>query len=133
VHLYALITNVIFHTLKSHQLIYCCVEYCQLYAHESNTFLFEKYAIQTNGTDKPPKPPLPFRARGLLSNTPIPRPTPPSPPQTASRSNQPFCHNTLSGHRHTHRPTHGIGDWSISRALTLCYIDNERRANKFPR
>jgi len=46
-----------------------------------------------------------------------------SPPQTASGSSQPFCHNTLFG------PTDGIGDNSIPRALTLHYIDRERRAN----
>jgi len=40
---------------------------------------------------------------------------PHSPPQTASRSNQPFCHNTLSGHtdRPTDRTTDGLGDNSV--------------------
>jgi len=36
-------------------------KYCQLFTHESNTFLFLKYtqnAIQTNG-EKNPKPPVP--------------------------------------------------------------------------
>jgi len=49
-----------------------------------------------------------------------------SPSQTASGSNQPFWHNTLSGQ--TDRPTHGIRDRSIPRALTFYYIDSERRA-----
>ena len=36
---------------------------------------------------------------------------PHSPPQTASESNQPFCHSTLARRtdRHAHRPTDGIG------------------------
>jgi len=38
----------------------------------------------------------------------------------------PFCHNILCGH--TDRPTYGINDRSIPRALTLCYIDRQRRA-----
>jgi len=35
-----------------------------------------------------------------------------SPPQTASGSNQPFCHNTLSGptNRQTDRPTNSVGN-----------------------
>ena len=41
------------------------------------------------------------------SNTPLPRPTH-SPPQTASGSNQTFCHSTLS--RHTDRLRDGIGN-----------------------
>jgi len=39
---------------------------------------------------------------------------PHSPPQTASRSNQPFCHSKLSVQ--TDRPTHGIGDRCVPRA-----------------
>jgi len=50
------------------------------------------------------------------SNVPIPQPTH-SPPQTASRSNEPFYHNTLSGL--TGRLTDGIGDNYVPRALTL--------------
>ena len=50
-------------------------------------------------------------------------------PRRASGSNQPFCHSTLSGSdRQTDRTTDGIGDNSIPRALTLCFIDSERRA-----
>jgi len=47
---------------------------------------------------------------------------PHSSPQTTSRSNQPLCHNTPSGHtdrptdRQTDITTHGIGDRSILRA-----------------
>jgi len=43
-----------------------------------------------------------------------------SPPQTASRSIQPFCHNTLSGQ--TDRPTDrsdDLGEKLVSRVLTL--------------
>jgi len=52
-----------------------------------------------------------------------------SPPQTASGSNQPFCHNTLSGP--TDQPTDGIGESSVPRALTLYCVDRERHAKKF--
>ena len=61
-------------------------KYCQLFMHESNTFLFKntlKNAIQTNEGEKRPKHPLPLGRRGshLI-------------PQTASRSTQPFFHNS---------------------------------------
>jgi len=52
---------------------------------------------------------------------------PHSPSQTASGSNRPFCHSTFSGH--TGRPTDAICERSVRRALTLYYIDSERRAN----
>jgi len=76
-----------------------------------------------------PQPPFPLEARGPPpSSTPISRPTPLTlAVQTASGSNQPFCHITLC--RQTDRPTHGIGDKSVKTALTLCCIDSERRAN----
>jgi len=45
---------------------------------------------------------------------------PHSPSQTTSRSDQPFCHNTLS--RHTDRLTDGIGDRSIPLALILAIL-----------
>jgi len=52
-----------------------------------------------------------------------------SPPQAESGSNQPFCHNTLSGQTDTQ-----TNRWDrrqlYPRALTLYYIDRERRAKK---
>jgi len=42
------------------------------------------------------------------------------PPQTASRSNQPFCHSTPFWP--TDRPTDGIGDRSVPRAAYACCI-----------
>jgi len=54
-----------------------------------------------------------------------------SPPQTASGSNQPFCHNTLSGQTNqpTDQPTDGIGNNSIPKLFILYYIDREWRAD----
>ena len=52
---------------------------------------------------------------------------PHSPLQTAAGTNQPFYHNTFSGP--TDRPTDRIGNRSVRKALTLYYIDRERRAN----
>jgi len=64
--------------------------------HESNIFMFKKHAIPTNGNEKPPKPPVPFWAHGHHQIHPsLNRPH--SPFQMASKSNQPFRHNTLSG------------------------------------
>ena len=43
----------------------------------------------------------------------------------ASESTQPFCHSTLSDRHtdtHTHRPTNGLGDRSVRRALTLAEL-----------
>jgi len=56
---------------------------------------------------------------------------PHSPPLTASGSNQPFCHSTLSGH--TDRPTdRQTGRWDRRQVYTISayarYIDRERRA-----
>jgi len=55
---------------------------------------------------------------------------PHSPSQTASGSNQPLCRSTLSGatdeRTQTDRPTHGIGDRSVRRALTLYHSDSKR-------
>jgi len=53
-------------------------KYYQLFTHESNTFLLNKYAIETNGAFTPTKLPLPLGVREPVtpSNTPIPRPTP---------------------------------------------------------
>jgi len=47
-----------------------------------------------------------------------------SPSETASGSNQPSCHSTLSGptDRHTHRPTDGLGDRSTPLTLTLAIL-----------
>jgi len=44
---------------------------------------------------------------------------PHSPSQTASTSNQPFCHSTLSGPTDRHTPTGGLGNRSTPLALTL--------------
>jgi len=66
-----------------------------------------KYAIEINERfrgDKPPKPPLPLRhLDSHQTHECLSRPH--SPSQTASVSNQPFCHSTLSGltDRHTFR------------------------------
>jgi len=49
--------------------------------------------LQWVTANSPPKLPLPLRRSPPKSNTPIPSPTP-LPSQTASGSNQPFCHNT---------------------------------------
>jgi len=90
---------------------------------ESNTFLCEKYAIETNGVF------FAFETNGAKnSETSVPLGNldphliheclsqPHSPPQTASGSIQPFCHSTLSGHtdRLIDRPTDGIDDSSIA-------------------
>jgi len=67
--------------------------------------LRNKVSIGFNGTLKfTPKTAPSLSTITTPSNTPIPRPTP-SPPQTASRSSQPFCYSTLSGptERHTDR------------------------------
>jgi len=50
-------------------------KYSHVFTHESNTFLFQKYAIQINGTEKSPKPPLALGARGPPNNTWMPKPT----------------------------------------------------------
>jgi len=47
-------------------------------------------------------------------------PTHQSPPQTASRSNQPFLHNTLSGQ--TDGPTDGLGDKSVYQPPRLRWL-----------
>ena len=59
--------------------------------------------------------------------------------QTASGSNQPFCHSTLSGptERQTNRPTPTQTDrWARRQVYTISayarYIDRERRANNYP-
>jgi len=57
-----------------------------------------------------PETPLSFEARGLPSNTPIPRLTPLTTP-TASGSNQPFCHSILSGHTDTYKPYGHYTQW----------------------
>jgi len=59
----------------------------------------------------------------IPSNTPISRPIPLTTPNGIG-SNQPFCHNTLSGQ------IDGLGDSCVPKALTLYYIDSERCANK---
>ena len=87
--------------------------------------------LEWHGPNSPPKLPLPLRRSPPMS-TPIPRLTP-SPPQAASRCNQPFCCNTLFGP--TNGPTYRQTErWerynSIPRALTLYYVDRERRAKK---
>ena len=55
---------------------------------------------------------------------------PHSPSQTASTSNQPFCHSTLSGP--TDKQTH-TDRWARQQVYTISayarYIDRERRAN----
>jgi len=64
--------------------------------------------------------------RGSLpqSNTPIPRPNLYSPPQTASRSSQPFCHSIPSGRtdRQTDLPT---DRWATSTGLTLYILTSD--------
>jgi len=50
--------------------------------------------LQWDAPHSPPKLPLPLRRSPPKSNTPFPRLTH-LPPQTASGSNQPFCHNSL--------------------------------------
>ena len=55
-----------------------------------------KNAVQTEGDEKRPKPFFPLRHIDLhLIHPSLDRPQ--SPPQSASRSNQPFCHSTASG------------------------------------
>ena len=83
---------------------------------------------------KTPKTSPSLEACGPPFNTPILPAY--SPPQTAFGSNQPFCHSTFSGQtdrqtdRHPNQHTrHETGDRSVRRALTLYYIDSERRAN----
>ena len=57
-------------------------KYCQLFIHESNTFLGDQYVIppiHKNGganAEKCQKQSLPLEAHGPLSNTSMPRPTP---------------------------------------------------------
>ena len=57
--------------------------------------------------------------------------------QTASGSNQRFCHSTPTGltnrqtDRHTHRPTDGLSKKLVTRVLRPMLFDRERRINKF--
>jgi len=100
--------------------------------HRSRTITQQSpHYLQWNAPNSPQNCPFPFNDHQPPSNTPIPQPTPLTTP-TASGSNQPFCHNTLSGQTdcQTNRLTDGIGDNSIPRALTLYCIDWERRARK---
>jgi len=81
----------------------------QIFSHEPNTFLcqWRNGKSHTNkATSKTPKPPIPLGACAPPSNTSIP-PLTPLTTQTASRSNQPFCHSTPSGQ--TNRET----DWQM--------------------
>jgi len=71
--------------------------------------------------NSPPKLPFPFdHNRPHLIHLSLDRSH--SPSQTASGSNQPFCHSTLLGHRQTDRLTDGIGDRSTPLALTLTIL-----------
>jgi len=70
-----------------------CIEYISV----------QKHAIQTNGNEKKPKLPSPFARGPYLIHPSLDRPH--SPPQTASRSNQPCCHNIHFPDRQTDRPT----------------------------
>jgi len=67
-------------------------KYCQLFMHELNTFLFKKYTIQTNGNEKPGKPPNPL---GHVDPHPIHEclSRPHSPIQTTVRSIHKLSHN----------------------------------------
>jgi len=81
-------------------------KYCQLFTHESNTKIHSKTSFKpmsekTQNYSFPLGPWAP-------SNTPI-LDRPHSPPQTASRSNLPFCHSTTSGQ--TDQPTDQSCPW----------------------
>jgi len=82
--------------------------------------------LQWDASHLPPELPLPLRRSPPQSNIPIHRLTPLT-TQTVSRSNQPFCHNALSGQ--TYRPTHRISDRSIPKAAYALLSDaaNNRR------
>ena len=71
------------------------------------------------------------------SNTPVLRPTPLSTPNGIRIQSAVLPHYTFRTDRRTDtqtdRPTDGIGNRSVRRALTLDYIDKERRAKKAPK
>jgi len=85
-------------------------KYCQLSTHEPNTFLLNNAPFKLTGEKLPEAsriPPfLPQYVDPRLIHPSLDRPN--SPSQTASGSNQSFCHNTLSEQtdRHTHTHTH---------------------------
>jgi len=88
-----------------------------------------KAPLVTKGRQKfTPKTALPLQWSPPPSNTAIPRLTPP-PPQTASRSNQLFCHNTLCGP--TDRPTHRWSRRMFCNTSVLLAMLTERCANNY--
>ena len=64
--------------------------------------------LQWDAPNSPPKLPLPFDDHLIHPSLD----QPPSPPQTASGFNQPFCHNTLCGQ--TDRQTDCPGECSVT-------------------
>jgi len=67
------------------------------------------------------------------SNAAIPQPTPLTNPNGIRIQSAILPQYTFRADRQTDRPTLGIGDRSVIRALTLYYIDNQRRANNIAR
>ena len=96
-----------------------CTEILSTFHARVKYIYVKKYTIQTNGNEKPP---LPLGGHGPhLIHSSLDRPH--SPPQTASRSNQPCCHSTSYGPTNWQtdwdRLTDRIDDKSVRRALTL--------------
>jgi len=108
-------------------LLYASTEILPTFTHESiiSVSVCRHCKVLDENAERCQKPrqkqPLPLEACGRPSNTWIPwaHPTRQSPPQTASGSNQPFCHNT--------DVQTDVGKHGQSRLLS--YSDNERRAN----
>jgi len=97
----------------------------------TSTQLWNKVPIAYNGMPQIHPQNCPFPSTITTpSNTPI-LDRPHSSSQTASGSNQPYCHNTLSGQTHTQtdRQTDGIDDSSIPWALMLTILREQRTNN----
>jgi len=118
-----------FRKLMNRSFQWCTVrmEYCQLFTHKSNRFLF-KNVIQTSENKNPKTFPF-LGACGPPSNTPIPRLTPLTTPNSIWIQSAILPQYTFQTDRHTDRLTDGISNRSVRRALTLYYLDGERCTN----
>jgi len=90
-------------------------------AHRScfHTTIRNKVPIGYNGTPQVHPQNCPFPSHLIHPSLNWPH----SPPKMAIKSNQPFCHSTLSGHTdtQTQRSRDGLGDRSVRILLTLLY------------